>query len=97
MNRSFLLILLLFGVKKLTTLSSNIELDEELWLTIYIFIVKAQKLQLLMLYSKSIYGVLPFLDMLHDNPNLNEVYIKINNPPVCDENTYKELKLAIIR
>lgn len=97
MQRSLLVILLYFGMKKLTTLTSNIELDEELWLTIYVFILQAQNLHLLMLNSKSISGVLPFLDMLHDNPNLNEVCIKVNNAPTGDDETLRKLQNTIIK
>ena len=82
MDKALMVILLYFAQKRLATFSSNIELDEDLWLVIYVFLAKAQNLQIMMLYSKNIYGVLPLLDMLHKNPNLNEVYIKVNNPPI---------------
>lgn len=97
LNRSLLVILLHFAMKKLTTLSLNIELDEELWLMIYIFIIKAQKLHLIMLYSKTISGVLPFLDLIKDNPNLSEIYIKVSNAPTWDDAGLLEIKDSIVQ
>ena len=69
--------LLLFAENKLDWLHIRDSIDEERWLSIFVFLIKAKTLSKIYLLT-NFPGLIPaFLDLAGDNPNLRKIVINV--------------------